>query len=220
MKSDATTKNLIIKTLVVLVIFTLFVTAVFMVFFPKQAANAADNFGMDQLANSFQKTSYARTGDINTLADILSYEIYSDNAEEIAEYGMEMLYHKDYEAYVEFLGASSLTSMEYNVYVETYLLSALYEIGSEEEIIAILSNGVNEGYETFGIGIVLCADVNAAQDDTFADALLEIYESNFNGASDMKQYNITIEAMLLANGISSDYDVWAARLQELDEKFA
>ncbi len=221
MNSEFVVKNLIIKTLVVLVIFSLFITSMFMVFFPSKTADMAESLGMTEVSISFEKVSYEKTGDINTLAVILNYEIYSENNEEIAEYGMEMLNHKDYADYVNFLGVNSLTSMSYNVYCETYILQALYAEGMQDEAIAVLSNSIATGYENYGAGIVLCGDVVAAGDSEFANKMLAVYESNFSGASDIKGYNITLEALILTEGVAaSQNDVWQARLEALNAKFA
>lgn len=221
MKSEIVTKNLIIKTLVVLLIFSLFVASVFMVFFPGKTADICDSLGMTKLSIQFEKVSYDKTGDINTLANILSYEIYSGDNEEICEYGMEMLNHKYYAQYVNFLGSNSLTSMSYNVYCETYILQALYCEGMADEAIAVLSNSIASGYETYGSGIVLCGDVATAGDADFASEMLKIYEMHFASASDIKAYNITLEAIMLTESVAgSDNDVWQARLETLNNKFA
>ncbi|MFI3129261.1 MAG: hypothetical protein R3Y18_04260 [Bacillota bacterium] len=221
MKSEIVMKNLIIKTLVVLMILSLFAVSVFMVFFPGKTADICDSLGMTKLSIQFEKVSYDKTGDINTLASILNYEIYSGDNEEICEYGMEMLNHKYYAEYVNFLGANSLTSMSYNVYCETYVLQALYLENMQEEAIAVLSNSISSGYETYGAGIVLCGDVINAGDADFASEMLEIYELHFESASDIKAYNITLEAIMLTESVAeSDNSVWQARLETLNDKFA
>ncbi len=221
MKSEIVTKNLIIKTLVVLVILSLFVASVFMVFFPAKTADICDSLGMTKLSIAFEKVSYEKTGDINTLASILNYEIYSGDSEEICEYGMEMLNHKYYAQYVNFLGSNSLTSMSYNVYCETYILQALYQEGMAEEAIAVLSSSISTGYETYGAGIVLCGDVAEAGDADFASEMLEIYEMYYASASDIKAYNITLEALILTQSVvGSENETWQARLEMLNDKFA
>ncbi len=221
MKSEIVTKNLIIKTLVVLVILSLFVASVFMVFFPAKTADVCDSLGMTKLSIAFEKVSYEKTGDINTLASILNYEIYSGDSEEICEYGTEMLNHKHYAEYVNFLGANSLTSMSYNVYCETYIMQALYAEGLKDEAIAVLSNSIATGYETYGSGIVLCGDVASAEDVDFASEMLDIYELHFAGASDIKAYNITLEALILTESVAvSEKETWRARLETLNDKFA
>ncbi len=221
MKSEFVGKNLIIKTLVVLVILSLFVVSVFMVFFPAKTADICENMGMTKLSMAFEKVSYEKTGDINTPASILNYEIYSGDSEEICEYGMEMLNHKYYAQYVNFLGANSLTSISYNIYCETYILQALYQEGMTDEAIAVLSNSIASGYETFGSGTLVCADVASAGDSEFASQMLAIYEANYQNASDIKAYNITLEAIVLTSAVNtSEYALWESRLEELNAKFA
>lgn len=218
MSTEMKTSNLIIKTIVVLLIITLFITSVFMVFLPGKVSVVASDLGMEKLSIAFEKANYEKSGDINSLATILNYEIYNENFEEIAEYGMEMLNHQYYEAYVVFLGSSSLTSMGYDAFIETYILEALYEMEMQDTAIAVLSNRLSKGYEDFGVGIILCGVVSDAGDSEFASQMLDLYESNLVGASDIKQYNIILEALMISSG--SEYEMWAERLETLNEKFA
>ncbi len=218
MENEMKMSNLIIKTVVVLVIISLFITAVFMVFFPKTIADSAKSLGMPKISIAFEKASYEKTEDINSLATIVNYEIYHENNKEIAKYGMEMLMHEHFEEYVQFLGVNSLTKVDYKTFVETYAMQALYCEDMKDEAVAILSSSVESGYEILGSGVVLANDVAKAKDVEFAEKMLDIYKSNFENANDLKKYNIAIEAGIVATG--EEKTAWQGIVETLNEKFA
>lgn len=220
MENEFNQSKLIIKTLVVLVILTLFVSAVFMTFFPKQAGAVCEDLGMNDTAMSFYKTSYNKTDDINTLAAILSYEIGNENHEEIIEYGIAMVTSANYEDYVAFVAQNVGSYVGYDIYVETNLVKSLYICGENDEVKSILASRVISDYETLGIGISLANEIVANGDVEMAEDILSIFNSAYNNATDMQKYNMIIESSILLEVVPETVDIWIERLEELEEKFA
>ena len=204
-------KSVIIRTLIVLMIITLFLFCLVSLINPKFISEKAADVGLDKMSLSFQIAEYNRTENINDLGIVMNKAISLDDNDVINKYGLTMINNVDYEEYSTFVDKNVISSIEYMDYIESFLLLSLYESGEIEQVEAILSSAITKRYTKYGIGASLSRSIVENDDMESGKLLLGIYERNYEIAKEEQQHNIAIEAEILASAFGIDEEIWKER---------
>ncbi len=198
-------------TVAALLIVTVLVISAFALFCPSLSGDFCYRIGLDGLSVRFARVAYDKSGEIDDVAVLIERAASVNDDETIVEYAPELLKHKNWSEYEEFM--TEKLQYQYGNFINGKYAVALYRKGDKAEALNVAKSATEE----YGVNNPmqhLVSAVAAAKDSTFAADVLVVLEEMFQSAkttATAKAVAVDGVQMATISGNQTAIGIWKAR---------